>query len=100
MEKKKFVYEIAIEAIPHTADTVEEALGTDYFNPDFGIDVHASMELGELFKDAICQCLMIKLRAAASGEKHDKQLMEYEDKKFKLYCKLQESIKLVRVVDI
>ena len=97
MEKKRFVYEISIEDVPHTAETVQEALGTDYFNSDFGIDVHASMNLGELFQDAIGQCLMLGLRAAGD---ENKQLMEYEDKKFKLYCKIQDTMKLVRVEPI
>ncbi len=102
---KNFVYELSFVSLPHNKNTVKEAFGTDYYNPDFGVDTHARDSLNDLFKDAICQCLWLKIKNLGKDStlKDNKEAADrfdgYMDRKIAFYEKLQESLKLARVED-
>tara|TARA_R110000751_G_scaffold5643_7_gene25477 strand:+ start:2949 stop:3302 length:354 start_codon:yes stop_codon:yes gene_type:complete len=103
-EKKAFRYSLEIEEIPHTEDTVECALGTDYFNPDFGEDCWAREILGDLFKDAMLQKLHMTMLMIPKDGATEEEMERFEyiqkmnDKRIDQYRTIQESLKLIEIM--
>lgn len=92
-----FVYSLQVREIPHTQDTVKWALGTDYYNPDFGIDIHAREILNQLFLDAITHRLrvqLLSLKNTCEDEALLAEAMERSEKLIEIYRQIQNSLKL------
>lgn len=100
---KKFVYEISWKDLSHTPATNKELYGTNFFNPDFGIDIHARESINNLFQDAITHCMLFKMKNMAQkpqtkeGKQSQTRQIKYYDKKIKLYETIRDSIKLLRM---
>mgnify|MGYP003660125554 CR=1 FL=1 len=101
-KKKIFKYSIEIEEIPHTQETTEYTLDTDFYNPDFPEDTWAREILGELFKDAIIHRMMMGMKFIPKGNEPDKEqkrmqeMVEWNKKYEERYRKLQDTIKLIK----
>lgn len=92
-----FKYSLEFEEVPHNADTVQWALGSDYYNPDFGEDVHARQILADLFRDATLHRLKMSMNFA--GKDGFEEICELNDKKIEIYRKIEKSLKLINKTD-
>lgn len=98
---KKFYYQIEIEDVPYTSDTVEELFGKGAtYNSDYSEDSIAREFLCEFIKDAICSVLDSKMnfimRKKVDAENlvgADKQFWDYLCAKESRYRKIESSIK-------
>jgi hypothetical protein len=101
-DKKTFRYSLEIEEIPHTAETTEYTLGTDFYNPDFGEDCWAREILGDLFKDAMCQKLTMQMHfIPKEGDSEEEQarkqrVVDLNEMRIEQYRKLEKTLKLIK----
>jgi hypothetical protein len=106
-KKKKFVFEISIEDIPHTAETCEWALGSKYYNPDFGVHCHAIDSIFEVLKDAHCGAIEAKMRHLVECKcdtngmsKKQKATMKFLKERVEIAKYVENSLKFVRMEEI
>lgn len=104
LKTKKFVFEISIDAVPHTPETAKEIYGSDYFNSDFGIQSHASELMYEVLKDALAHCMWLEIKHMVKCgcdpdemNETDRNYHDYIQKKTRVVEEVIESYKFVRM---
>jgi hypothetical protein len=104
MKNEKFIFEVAVEGVPHTPKTSKEIFGGDYFNPDFGIESHASDLVGQVLTDAYIHTTQqeIKYIIKCNCEEKDmteeqNQYLEFLRKKAKVAEYVMMSLKFSRL---
>ncbi len=113
--KKRFVFEVVVDDIPHTEDTVEYAFGEGaYFNDDFPIYTHALEILGQALHDAVVSNLRWQTHweveksnspevATEKGERTKascEHMIQYHKAKEQQAEGIKNSIKFVRMEEI
>jgi hypothetical protein len=103
LANKKFVFEVSVEAVPHTEETCKEIYGGGY-NPDFPISTHAGMLIGEVLKDAVCGCIRAEMKHLSSCKCEIKDMTEtqrdyhrYLKKKTAVAEYVRDSLKFARM---
>jgi len=106
-KSQKFVFEISIDAIPHTSETVEYVFGGKFYNPDFGIQTHASEKVFTVLNDALCGFLHAELKHLAECKcevedmnENQKRFYDYLHRKTKSAEVVRDSMKFVRSEEI
>ena len=68
-KKKRFVFEVSIDEIPHNEDTVQYAYGEDASYIEYPEQTHATEAISSLFQDLICHYLREQMSWMADESK-------------------------------
>ena len=100
---QKFVFEISVEAVPHTEETAKIVYGGGY-NPDFPPETHASELVFHVLRDSVLMCLeaemahLIKCKCAIDQmNKEQREYHAFLEKKTRIAEAVQDSLKFSRV---
>lgn len=103
---KRFTYQIQLDDIEYSPETVEEIYGKgSSYNPDFREDSLALETLGSLFQDAIGHSLMMTTSFLAEEKppenekewtERQRSYFQYLKRKRLLYEAIQKTLKLVK----
>jgi hypothetical protein len=103
MKTEKFVFEISIDAVPHTEATCNVVFGGGY-NSDFPVETHAMDLIYTALKDSYCGCLMAEMKHMGKCKCEiedmtpaDKSYHKYLQKNTYHAKRIMESVKFVRV---
>jgi hypothetical protein len=107
LQNAKFVYEIAVKAVPHTKESSGIIYGDGAYNPDFPVDTHASDIIGTVLQDSVTSCFSAISKHFARC-KCDFEDMSAEQKLHHMYLKkklaiaeyVQSTLKLIRVEEL
>ena len=98
--KQTFTYQFDVEVAPYTPETAKYLYGGGY-NPDFSKDVWARELVSELFRDALTQVQMLKLKFLSRTKTEvkdfndaDKAYWEHLERKENNYNRFEETLKL------
>ncbi len=107
MMMKTFKFEVSVESIPYSVDTVKELFGKGAsYNSDYPENVLAQETILELMQDAIVSVLDSKISLMARSKiglditkltDSDKGLWDYLENKEAMYRKIKASVKPLTV---
>lgn len=96
---KTFFYEIGIEEVEHSKETVEWAFGEGAaYLPEYGADVHAREILHSMIQDAITHNLeaQMDLLSRSHLSPSDKRVIKSYKERIEIYKKMAGKFKFVR----
>ena len=104
LKNKKFVFEISIDAVPHTKATAEEIYGKNAYNSDFGVESHAIQLVDHFLRHAVAECMMAEMEHTGKCKCDPKDMSE-SDRGYHEFLQLRTkhaeeiagSLKFVRV---
>jgi hypothetical protein len=107
LHNERFVFEISIDAVPHTKETSTEIYGENSYNPDFGVESHAIDLVFTALNDGYCRCLRQESKHIVECKcdpehmnEAQKQFHDYLEAKTRHAEAIRDSLKFVRMEKI
>lgn len=96
IKKKKFVFEISIEAFPHNKETVEAIYGENSFEEGkFNIQINAHEIIFKALNDLCCYRIRQKIKHLTKCECAVSYIIESDKRYYDYLCQLEKEAKYI-----